>query len=170
MTPQNLQHQFIADYYAQHQEEMVNYVDKRVKDIMLSEDVVQEVFYRLLRKGQMISEVTLPHLVYVSLNNSIVDYFRKTSSYLSYADYMQEMPSTVDDVEEQCCAHELTHCLDEILSKFSESRQQIYRMNLYDDLSVNDISTKLGIRYKATEYQLRLVKNEVRQRLASRVG
>ena len=54
----------IANYYITHREELLAYVSSRLSGNSVAEDIVQNVFLRLLTSDKMITETTLPALVY----------------------------------------------------------------------------------------------------------
>ena len=66
----------IADYYTNHYDELKKFVISRLQVVDEAEDIVQDIFVRLLQSDQMISPVTLPCLVYTMARNKIVDYWR----------------------------------------------------------------------------------------------
>ena len=52
----------ISNYYAQHRDEIVDFITVRITDADEAEDMVQDLFLRLLRGHQLITPVTLPCL------------------------------------------------------------------------------------------------------------
>mgnify|MGYP003501235758 FL=1 len=54
-----LNEQLIADYYLQHRGELLSFVAKSVTCSHVAEDIVQDVFMRLLQTDKMITEITL---------------------------------------------------------------------------------------------------------------
>ena len=52
----------IADYYSQHYDELMTYVSSHLQHADESEDIVQNIFVRLLQMDKMITPVTLPRL------------------------------------------------------------------------------------------------------------
>ena len=52
--------QLITNYYIAHRDELLAFASSRLGDSRLAEDIVQDVFLRLLSTDKMITEVTLP--------------------------------------------------------------------------------------------------------------
>ena len=50
----------ITNYYIAHRDELLAYACSRLGDSCQAEDIVQNVFLRLLTSDKLISEVTLP--------------------------------------------------------------------------------------------------------------
>ena len=71
----------ITDYYIAHRDELLAYASSRLGDSMEAEDVVQNVFLRLLTTDKMISATTLPAFVYTMLSHQLLDYFRRYTTF-----------------------------------------------------------------------------------------
>ena len=80
----------IADYYTNHYDELKKFVISRLQVVDEAEDIVQDIFVRLLQSDQMISPVTLPCLVYTMARNKIVDYWRCRQQYEKYEHFIRK--------------------------------------------------------------------------------
>ena len=69
----------LAEYYEAHFDELRQFVGSRVNFAYETEDIVQNVFLRLLKSDKMITPITLPCLVYTVARNLIFDYWRQLS-------------------------------------------------------------------------------------------
>ena len=67
--------QIVSDYYTYHRDELLAFVSSRLGGSSEAEDLVQNVFLLLLTSNKMISEVTLPALVYTIAQRIIIDYY-----------------------------------------------------------------------------------------------
>ena len=76
-----MNHALITDYYISHRDELLAFVSSRLGRSDFAEDIVQNVFLKLLTTDKMISEVTLPSLVYTIARNLI-----KTNRLLKHMD------------------------------------------------------------------------------------
>ena len=74
----------IADYYANHYDELKEFVISRLQVVDEAEDIVEVIFVRLLQSDQMISPVTLPCLVYTMARNKVIDYWRCRQQHEKY--------------------------------------------------------------------------------------
>ena len=81
--------QLITNYYITHRDELLAFASSRLGDSRLAEDIVQDVFLRLLSTDKMITEVTLPALVYTITRNLINDYYRRHTTYEQYEHYIK---------------------------------------------------------------------------------
>ena len=66
----------IAAYYMAHIDEVRSFISCRIGCDDTAKDVAQTVFERLLKSQKMISEITLPALVYAIARNLVNDYWR----------------------------------------------------------------------------------------------
>ena len=71
----------LTNYYVTHRDELLAYVSSRLGNSVEAEDLVQNVFLRLLTSDKMITEITLPALVYTIARNLINDYYRRRTHY-----------------------------------------------------------------------------------------
>ena len=76
MQNQKSRYDIIASYYSRHLEEVRGYVGSRLQYSEVTDDIVQTIFERLLTMDKMITEVTLPCLVYTVARNLLCDYWR----------------------------------------------------------------------------------------------
>lgn len=81
----------IADYYSHHYDEVLGFVSKRMMYAEGAEDIVQNVFMRLLRTDKMITPITLPCLVYTTARNLLIDYWRHRRSVEVYEHFIVQL-------------------------------------------------------------------------------
>ena len=164
MEEQQRKKRIISDYYTAHYDELLGFVNKQVKNADDAEDIVQNVFLRLLNTDKMISIITLPCLVYTVARNLIFDHWRRHRIFDEYEHYLQS--STHDDnidVASIYSATEITEILERGIARLSDNQRQVYRMNFFDDLPVSVISKTLNLNYKSVEHRLGSARKEVRQ-------
>ena len=91
--------QLITDYYMAHRDELLAFASSRLGDGCLAEDIVQDVFLRLLSSDRLLTEVTLPALVYTITRNLINDYYRRHTTHEQYEHYVKGVCSEVTTME-----------------------------------------------------------------------
>ena len=167
MEEQQRKKRIISDYYTAHYDELLGFVNKQVKNADDAEDIVQNVFLRLLNTDKMISIITLPCLVYTVARNLIFDHWRRHRIFDEYEHYL--LSSTHDDdidVASIYSATEITEILERGIARLSDNQRQVYRMNFFDDIPVSVISKTLNLNYKSVEHRLGSARKEVRQYVA----
>lgn len=164
MEEQQGKRQIIADYYTAHFDELLGFVYKQVKNADDAEDIVQNVFLRLLNSDKMISLITLPCLVYTIARNLIYDHWRRHRIFDEYERYLQSSINDNDiDVASVFSVAEITEILERGIARLTDNQRQVYRMNFFDDLPVSTISKTLNLNYKSVEHRLGSARKEVRK-------
>ena len=164
MNERERKFKIIDNYYKSHYEELRSFVCKRIGDIYESEDIVQNVFLRLLSSDKMLSTVTLPCLIYTTARNLIYDYWRHHSSVDEYEHYYKAVSSDGEDsVSSVMSVTEITDILEKGIARLTDKQRNIYRLSIFDDLKVSEISYTLGVNYKYVENNLGVARKEIRQ-------
>ena len=155
----------IAEYYRLHLGELRAFVAKCTGGSAESEDIVQNVFLRLLNSGKMISAITLPCLVFSIARNLVADYWRHHKSVVQHETYVRmhvgesnpaDEPSSVD------APAEITELLERGMARLSPKSRHIYAMNVMEGMRVAEISDTLGETYKSVENRLGAARKEIR--------
>ena len=152
----------IETYYRSHRDELLAFVGSRLGGIVEAEDIVQNVFVRLLTTDKMITEVTLPALTYTIARNLISDYYRRRNTYEEFEHYIKRSSDTGSSMESVFSAMELTELMERGLARVPENCREIYRMHIYGGLKVGEISQALGEGYKSVEHRLGAARKALR--------
>ena len=164
----NHHHLIITNFYTLHRDELLTYVSSRLGgQTALAEDLVQDVFTRLLTSDKMITEVTLPALVYTIARNLIADYYRHHAIRREFAEHFAHASAMETSFESTFYAHELYLRVEHCIDRLPENCRTVYRMHIYEGMKVSEISLRLGEGYKSVEYRLGAARKEVRRRLAA---
>ena len=158
-------HTLITNYYIAHRDELLAFASSRLGDSRLAEDIVQDVFLRLLSTDKMITEVTLPALVYTITRNLINDYYRRHTTYEQYEHYIKGVCSEVTTSESVFSAFEIMERLERGLVRLPENCREIYRLHIYGGMKVGEISRELGEGYKSVEHRLGTARKVMREYL-----
>ena len=158
-------HTPITNYYIAHRDELLAYAVSRLGDCCLAEDIVQNVFLRLLTSDKVISEVTLPALVFAMTRNQVYDYFRHHTAVEQYEHYIKGVWSELTTDESILSAREVMEQLERGLARLPENCREIYRLHIYDGMKVGEISRELGEGYKSVEHRLGAARKAIRQYL-----
>ena len=160
-----MNNKLITNYYIAHRDELLAFASSRLGDSRLAEDIVQDVFLRLLSTDKMITEVTLPALVYTITRNLINDYYRRHTTYEQYEHYIKGVCSEVTTMESVFSAFEIMERLERGLVHLPENCREIYRLHIYGGMKVGEISRELGEGYKSVEHRLGTARKVMREYL-----
>ena len=158
-------HTLITNYYIAHRDELLAFAGSRLGDSYLAEDIVQNVFLRLLTSDKIISEITLPALVFAMTRNQVYDYYRHHTTVEQYEHYIKGVCSELTSDESILSAREVMEQMERGLARLPENCREIYRMHIYDGMKVSEISRELGEGYKSVEHRLGTARKAMRQYL-----
>ena len=153
----------LTNYYVTHRDELLAYISSRLGHSVEAEDLVQNVFLRLLTSDKMITESTLPALVYTIARHLIADFYRRRNHHEAYEHYLKNTDSIDDSAESILSIREITEQLERGLARVPENCREIYRLHIYDGMKVAEISQHLGEGYKSVEHRLGAARKSVRQ-------
>lgn len=165
MQEKETNNNLIAEYYSQHYEEIRTFVASRMQSAYETEDVVQTIFYRLLRTDKMITPITLPCLVYTIAKNLICDYWRRRQFERDNEHALLRgdgVASGFDDTEIVCSMHELNELLENGIAMLKDKQQYIYRLSI-EGMPMREIASQLDMKYKKVERRLGIARKEMRQ-------
>lgn len=165
MENEQLKAGLITDYYVRHYDELCGYVGSRLSFAEETEDIVQNVFVRLLQMDKMITPVSLPNLVYTIARNLIFDYWKHCRYVEEYEHFISKgdvRSLVVDDAESVYSANEITELLERGVARLTTKQRAVYRLNVMDGLQVSEIAIKLHINYKNAENRLGAARKQVR--------
>ena len=153
--------------FVRHRKLIFNYIASRIEKREDTEDLVQDVFMRLLISHTMLREDSLLSYVLCITHNIIVDYQRRRQvrnrveeTILSQYD---SEPTT--EFESDLFASELERQEMSILSTMRPLRQKIYKMNRVEDLSIKEIALELNLEKRQVERQLYESRRIIREQL-----
>lgn len=159
-------HDYISNYYQQHRGEMVDFIAVRITDVDEAQDMVQDIFLRLLDSNRLITQQTLPALVYTMARHAVADYFRRRRVFEEYECYLKTNDS-IGEMESVISARLLTERMEQSMARLSTSCARIYRLHIYDGMKVAEIAQELALPYKQVENRLGQARRIVRQQMSN---
>ena len=156
--------QLISNYYAAHRDELLSFIAVRITNAVEAEDLVQDIFLRLLRGHHLITPDTLPALIYTMARHAVSDYYRRRHVFEEYEHYIKSSDST-SEIESLISARQLMERMERSLARLPQACCEIYRLHIYDGMKVSDIAHELSLPYKQVENRLGQARKVVRQQL-----
>ena len=157
--------ELLADYYSQHRDEIVGFVAVRVGDADVAQDVVQDVFFRLLCSDRLISPTTLPALVFTMVRNAVTDWFRRRRIREEYEHYIVGTGDDSDSMDSVISVRELMERMERTLARLAPECREVYHLHIYGGMQVRQIAEETHQPYRAVEYRLGQARKEVRRQL-----
>ena len=159
--------QLISNYYSEHRDEIINFIAVRIMDATEAEDIVQDIFLRLLRGHHLMTPDTIPALVYTMARHAVSDFYRRRRVYEEYEHYIQasDFKPQTSDIESIYSAQQIVERMERSLARLPKACCEIYRLHIYDGMKVSAIAKELSLPYKQVENRLGQARKAVRQQL-----
>jgi len=152
-----------------HRDELISFIAVRIHDVYEAEDMVQDIFLRLLRRQHLITSQTLPSLLHSMALHAVSDYYRRRYVHETYEHYIQtsdiRYQTSEDSVESIFSAQQLMERMERSLARLPKDCCEIYRLHIYDGMKVSAIAQELSLPYKQVENRLGQARKAVRQQL-----
>ena len=155
----------ISDYYTLHRAELLAYASSRLGDKDEAEDLVQNTFLRLLTTDKMLTEQTLPALVFTICRNLVSDHFRRRAFRYEYEHYIKGTGDDFSSMESVFFAANIVEQMERGLARIPADSRDIYRMHILGGMRVSEISEQTGQKYKTVENHLGLARKQIRNYL-----
>ena len=157
--------QLISNYYSLHRDELLAYASTRLGDHDEAEDLVQNSFLRILTTDKMLTEQTLPALVFTVCRNLVNDYFRRRAFRHEYEHYLRGSKDGGMSMESVFYAADIVAAMERGMIRIPENCRNIYRMHILEGMRVSEISEQTGEKYKTVENRLGLARKQMRNYL-----
>ena len=150
-----------AELYSRYAPGMRRFVTGLIKDRAKAEDVVQNIFMRLMSsKPSFENAAAFKNWLFVCARNEVVSTLR--SKWESQVDRVQVFPDKASDgIQPEA----MTSLLNSILSKMPKKRSDVFRMSKLEGLSIEEIAARMGISVRTVQKHLEIASREVRQYL-----
>lgn len=146
--------------FDRYQTPLYNFYAKLTGDRTLSEDLVQEVFLRILKYRQSYQPGTpFRAWIYQIARNARVDHYRKTPKQISFEPEMAPPVKPKDTAQENQEA-ELLH---RALLQLPEEKREILLLSRFQELKYDEIATLLGCELGTVKTRIHRAIQELRQ-------
>lgn len=148
----------LITFYNRFRKPLFSFVNRQLKDVQISEEIVQDIFLASIDSMRELREIeSLSAYMYAIARHKIIDYLRKKKikkillsaipEYIinNYATHLFR-----EDVHKE----ELADSIYMVFKKMPHEYALIIRLKYIEGLSVDEIATKLSIRFKAAESML----------------
>jgi len=155
----------IDNFYRESHDEMLAFLNSRLHNMPEAEDMLHDVFVRLLMVSQPIVAAALPGLAYTIARRLLIDHYRRHACRQDYAHYLCQTSGNHDTAESLLSVREITERVEHGLAWLPEACGEVYRLHVYGGMNVSHIAQALNENYKSVEYRLGLARKEVRKQL-----
>ena len=157
----------IEEAYKEYYPVIYRYVRCRIRCKYEVEDLVQDVFMRLLDYDNMLQKSTIQSFLFTIARNLVIDYLRcyyKKQEMILCA-YENFIESTCGP-EEEIIVKDLLFMEKMRLSVFPQQRQRVYSMSRFEEKTLSEISKELQLSMSTVENHLfigrKIMRNYIR--------
>lgn len=157
----------IEEAYNEYYWAIFRYVRSSIKCKLEAEDLVQDVFVRLLDYDNMLKKSTIQSFIFTIARNLVIDYLRcyyKKQEIISYA-YEDVIESTCGP-EEEIIVKDLLIIEKLRLNTFPQQRKKVYSMSRFEEKTLGEISEELQLSMSTVENHLfigrKMMRNYIR--------
>lgn len=163
-TIAKLPEQIIEDAYRTYRKEILGYIRFKLVTPDEAEDILQDVFMRVLDYKQMLRENTVLSFLYTIARNLVIDFNRRHSRRQVAFDYIYEVRGEYNfDVAEKVHVKEILAWEQKRLQHFPAQRKLIYSLSRYQEKTVPEIADLLKISKRTVENHLLIGRKEMRE-------
>ena len=151
----------MAEIYKRYAPGMRRFVAGMIKDRAKVEDIVQNIFMRLMTtRPAFENAVAFKNWLFVCARNEVISTLR--SKWESQVEKVEMFPERAS----QGIQPETTRSLlNSILAKMPQKRSEVFRMSKLEGLSVEEIAARMGISERTVQKHLEIASKEVRRHL-----
>lgn len=137
--------EYKAELYIKYQKKVLSYLNGKVNNITLAEDLCADVFLKVYEKLDTFDEekASISTWIFTITRNLLTDYFRTRKVY----DEIPEELSDSSSIEENLCNEEMLDTLATALEKLDERERDIIIFHYYSGMTLTAIAERMGISY-----------------------
>ena len=163
----NNQGQIIANFYTVYQAELVNFAISRLGNREESEDLVQDVFIKMMSFEGIINEATIKSFAFTIAANKIKDHLRRRIfRHKMEENAKYEMELQHSHVERVVEYYDTLRMVNDSMARLSPACAKVYRMSLIEDMTAGDIALEMNVSKRTVESQLFTSRKQVRAMLS----
>lgn len=141
------------------QQELKNFVYKKVRDKALADDIVQDVFLKVHAKLEQLKDSEkVSGWIYQITRNTITDYYRSKSKTISSHDLDW-------DSDHQMLTECVSSCLQEMLLTLPEKYREALAFTEIENLSQTHLAERLNISYSGAKSRVQRARQMLREKM-----
>lgn len=154
----------IEDSYKKYQRSVFLYIYYKIGNKEEAEDLVQDVFVRLIGYQQMLRVDTIKHFIFTISRNLLYDYFRHHYKRLEVTSYIYDQRETcTNETEEQVIARDLLLLEKKKVAQLSVQRRKVYMMTRFENKTLPEVSRILNLSSRTVENHLFASRKMIRE-------
>lgn len=161
------QDELIAESYEALRTPLRRFIASRIGGDAEAEDMVQDVFAKILEYDRVLTPDTLAGFVYTTARNMITDWFRRHACRRSAAEYFARFaPRSTHETEEQVAVGDLRRLEEEVVAAMPRRKAHVYCLYVREGRSSEQIAQSLGLSRRTVENHIFSARTDLREALA----
>jgi RNA polymerase sigma-70 factor (ECF subfamily) len=145
----------LAELFERHQRQVYGFFYRMTGSREMSEDLVQDVFLRILRyRDTYQPRTSFAAWMYGIARNALIDQMRKRRPETAFDDGSPEMQSSDQPVDERIRAQQETVMLQKALASLPADKREVLILSRYQDLKYDEIGRILGCEPNAVKQRV----------------
>lgn len=162
------QYSLIINVYNSSKAELLGYILKRIGSNIDAEDIMQDVYLRLLNYNTLLNEDLLRGLIYKIARNLIIDYYRHHACSQRAQEFFANCSyHNLNTTEDTILANEVEQVESRCIEQLPKQRSQIYTLCSKGGLSTDEVATRMDLSPRTVENHLFLARKEIRSLVSS---
>ena len=144
---------------------LFNSVYKRIKDRHKTEDLIQEVFYKLWRRKEQLQIGNLEAFLKTAARYEMLNYLSRTRITYEFFEPFQELLQEKEQPDQPLYSKELMELVHAYANTLPVKRKEIFLLHIQSRLSTKEIAELLGLSQKTVQNQLGNALNGLKPRI-----
>jgi RNA polymerase sigma-70 factor, ECF subfamily len=153
----------IAALHQQFYKELKGYVYSRTKDKSDTEDILQDVFLKIMLKIDQINKAqNLRQYLYGIVRNAVADYYRSRKTHLP----LSTSAAVLDEDEEDQLTERITDgCVQRFIGQLPENYRSALLSTEFDNIPQKELAEKLDVSYSTLKSRVQRGREKLKEML-----
>jgi len=131
---------------------LCNYANSLLKDDLIAEDLVQDVFLHLWKNNDSLSvSATMQSFLFTSVKNKVYEYCRSKKAYAKALENFKQVSNSNEEMSAESNKYMSLERLSSLLRHLPPKCRNVFALNKLNGLSYAEIAAKEGISIKTVE-------------------
>jgi RNA polymerase sigma-70 factor (ECF subfamily) len=167
MEKNHTRNEAVSIAYKQYHLSLIGFVFSRIGNQEEAEDIIQDLYVRLLNYDQLLCMETIKSLLFTMAQNMITDHFRHKSKTPHVDSYTYDVMTKVMPITpvDQLQVDNLLEIESAFVSKLTPKCRKVYMMTRFEEKSIDEIAFELNLSRRTIERQQYLSRIEIREKM-----
>lgn len=158
--------------FRKHYSNLCSYANKYLEDLDASEEVVQEMFYKLWDKRESLNiETSIQSYLFRAVRNASLNVIKHINIREDYKDYRKlEIEEEEQNFDDGVVVSELEEKIRKSIDLLPVERRKVFIMSRFDGLKYKEIAEKQNISIKTVENQMGKALKFLREELSEYIS